>query len=140
MLFFLLVLLVLAAGLASAKGAGEFVAEGARRSTHLRNSATLQLACLPEGFALTDVIAYRQTETGKEKNLTLAEKLAELKAHCKKGKLMDGQGREIRFFQPACYGNPPENLDEIRQQEREALARLQKLYTVIIIECDPHSR
>ena len=49
----------------------------------------------------------------------------------------DGKGREIRFFRPACFGNPPADYEEIRQKESEELARLQKDYNVIILECDP---
>jgi hypothetical protein len=95
-----------------------------------------QINCLPEGFALTDIVSYGVNTGGKEKHITIEQKLAELKALCKRGRLLDGKGREIRFFRPACFGNPPADYEEIRQKESEELARLQKDYNVIILECD----
>ncbi len=86
---------------------------------------------------MTDVVSYGINTSGKEKHITIEQKLAELKARCKRGRLFDGKGREIKFFRPACFGNPPADYDEIRQRESEELARLQKDYTVIILECDP---
>jgi hypothetical protein len=101
-----------------------------------KKTRSARINCLPEGFALTDVVSYQRSASGKEDHITIEQKLAELKARCKRGRLLDGKGREIRFFRPACFGNPPADYEEIRQRESEELARLQKDYNVIILECD----
>ena len=93
--------------------------------------------CLPEGYRSTDVVSYRHKSKGGEGNLTIEDKLVELKAHCSEGKLVDGKGREIRFFRIACFGNPPSDYEELRQKELEELEKLQKQYCVIVMECDP---
>ena len=99
--------------------------------------ATSQFACLPETFSLNEIVSYRGMRNGKEEDITIKDKLMELKAQCKDGKLVDSHKREIKFFRPACYGNPPADYLEIQQREREELEKLQKRYTVIIIECNP---
>lgn len=101
-----------------------------------KKAGAARINCLPEGFALTDVVSFVRNTSGKEENITIEQKLAELKARCKRGRLVDPKGREIKFFRPACFGNPPADYEEIRQKESEELARLQKDYNVIIFECD----
>ena len=95
------------------------------------------LDCLPDGYSLTDVVSYAQKRKGSEEFPTLKDRLAELKARCKGGKLVDGRGREVRLFRVTCYGNPPENYEELKRQEQEELERLRKRYTVIVLPCDP---
>jgi hypothetical protein len=101
-------------------------------------TSSVQFDCLPKDFQLTDIVSYRKRQKSDEKQITIEDKLVELKAHCKAGKLIDSKGKEIRFFKLSCFGNPPENIDEIVQKERQTLARLQKKYHVIVMECDPH--
>ena len=96
-----------------------------------------QFECLPEGYKSTDVVSYRQKRKGGEGYITIEDRLVELKAHCRDGKLVEGKGKEIRFFKFACYGNPPIDYEEQRQKELEALEKLQKKYCVIVMECDP---
>jgi hypothetical protein len=69
--------------------------------------------------------------------LTVKQKLIELKARCRKGKLADAKGREIRFFRTSCWGNPPEDYLEIQKRENEELAELKKHYAVIVFGCNP---
>lgn len=95
-----------------------------------------QFNCLPEGFQLTDIVSYRLRGKAGNEHITIEEKLGELKAHCKRGKLVDGKGKEIRFFKFSCFGNPPEDYREIAQKEAQALEKLQKQYNVVIIPCD----
>ena len=97
----------------------------------------IRFDCLPKGYRSTDVVSYRHKSKGGEGNLTIEDKLVELKAHCREGKLVDGKGREIRFFKIACFGNPPSDYEELRQKELEELEKLQKQYCVIVMECDP---
>jgi hypothetical protein len=95
--------------------------------------------CLPEGFRLTDIVSYNEKGKGGRDHLTIRDKLIEMKAQCKDGKLLHKKGREIRFFKFSCFGNPPADYDEIAQKEREQLEKLQKDYTVIVVACDPRT-
>jgi hypothetical protein len=88
-------------------------------------------ACLPNEIKADYTVSYR------ERNVTVEEKLIELKAYCEDGKLFDGAKKEIRFYRIACFGNPPYNYHEIRQREREEIARLRQSFTVIVMECNP---
>ena len=96
--------------------------------------------CLPKEIQPTDVVSYQDDNPSKpgKHAVTVAEKLASLKAHCKKGKLIDGAGREIRFFHlSGCWGNPPEDYQEILAKQDKELLRLRKRYTVIEMTCNP---
>ena len=92
---------------------------------------TARFACLPENIRLEQVVSYGKGD------VTVEATLDAMQATCENGKLMDQNKKEIRFFRIACFGNPPYNYDEIRQREREEIARLQENYSVIVIECDP---
>ena len=96
-----------------------------------------QLDCLPETFTSDEVVSYRSVGRGKDKDITIKDKLNELKAKCQDGKLIDSKNREIKFFRITCFGNPPADYLEIEQKQQEELRRLQKQYTVIVIECNP---
>ena len=100
-------------------------------------SSPPQFNCLPEGWKLNDVVSYKSNGKSSGRNITIEDKLKDLKAHCRQGKLVDSKGREIKFFRFSCFGNPPENYEEILQNERRELEKLQKDYTVIVPECDP---
>jgi len=96
--------------------------------------------CLPKEIQPTYVVSYQDDNPSKKGKhpVTVAEKLASLKAHCKKGKLIDGTGKEIRFFHlTGCWGNPPEDYQEILDEQSRKLAQLKKRYTVIELTCNP---
>lgn len=98
-------------------------------------------SCLPEGMKLTDVISVqivRAADGGAAlKKITLNEKLIELKAHCKKGKLLDTAMKEIRFYKLAgCWGNPPVDYQEILERQEKDINELKKRYTIVEIPCD----
>lgn len=63
--------------------------------------------------------------------------LVQMKASCRSGRLVDGKRREIRFYRPSCWGNPPPDYLEIRQREDDELAKLKRHYTVIVFGCNP---
>src|ERR1044072_6681757 len=105
----------------------------------LTESASHHFDCLGDEFKSTDIVSYREKRKGSGEFITIEDKLIEMKAQCKKGKLIDSKGREIKFFKFACFGNPPADYEEIRQKENEELEKLQKDYTVIILECDPRT-
>lgn len=69
-------------------------------------------------------------------NITIKEKLRQLKARCKRGKLVDGRGREIRFYRlVGCWGNPPDDYQEQLARQSQELQRLKKKYTIVEIPC-----
>ena len=98
--------------------------------------------CLPEGTKLTDVVSAIIARPGAgpaaSKKITVEQKLLELKARCKKGKLVDASGREIRFYRlVGCWGNPPADYQEILARQTEEVEKLKKKYTVIEMTCNP---
>jgi hypothetical protein len=98
-------------------------------------------ACLPEGVNPTQVVSVQNVKSSEGgavvKKITVNDKLIEIKAHCKKGKLVDGPGKEIRFYMlKGCWGNPPADYLEILQRQQNELDELKKHYTVIEIPCE----
>lgn len=74
--------------------------------------------------------------------VTTAEKtLNGLKARFENSKLVDGKGREIRFFAPLCRGvsQGPEEDEAARKAKEKELSELEKKFTVIVLYCDPAS-
>ena len=91
-------------------------------------------SCLPEDVRADEVVSY---DVEGKAILTVKQKLIELKARCRRGKLVDAKGREIRFFRISCWGNPPDDYLEIQKRESEELAELKKHYSVIEFGCNP---
>lgn len=98
------------------------------------SAPSTNFSCLPKDVRADEVVSY---DVEGKPSLTVKKKLIELKAHCRRGKLVDAKGREIRFFRISCWGNPPEDYLEIQKREGEELAELKKHYTVIEFGCDP---
>lgn len=96
-------------------------------------------ACLPKGIQRTEVVGYAGAKPLQQgKPITVSAKLASLNSRCKRGKLVDGKGKEIYFFRlQGCWGNPPENYQEILEQQNRELTKLRRRYTVIEITCNP---
>jgi hypothetical protein len=94
--------------------------------------------CLPPGIQLSDVVEAKADGDAGEA-VTVAHKLQQLKATCSStNKLVDGAGREIVFYRlKGCWGNPPDNYDEILEQQRKELEQLKKERTVIEMTCNP---
>ena len=97
-------------------------------------------SCLPPGIKHTDVVTAQAVKLWSDrievKTITVAQKLKELRAGCRKGKLADGKGREIRFYQlVGCSGNPPKDYQEILERQAKELASLRKRYHVIEMTC-----
>ena len=98
-------------------------------------------SCLPADMKLTDIVSAEIISSSASgnvlKRITVKEKLVGLKARCKKGKLVDGRGRQIYFYRlTGCWGNPPENYMEILEHQRIELAKLKKRYTVVEMSCN----
>ncbi len=93
--------------------------------------------CLPRGIKPTDVVSVLGVKPSSPK-VTVEQKLGELRARCRKGKLVDGRGREIYFYSmKGCWGNPPADYQEILERQQQELSRLKKRYTVIEMTCNP---
>ena len=94
--------------------------------------------CLPSGTDLNNTVAIEANPrtTSATAKTTVKQRLVQLKARCKKGKLVDGKGRQIYLYSlVGCWGNPPADyLEQIQHQEQE-IQRLKKKYTVIQIPC-----
>lgn len=98
-------------------------------------------ACLPSDTKLTDTVSAQIISSDASgnvlKRLTVKEKLAALKARCKKGKLVDRRGRQIYFYRlTGCWGNPPADYMEILERQRIELTKLKKRYTVVEMSCN----
>ena len=97
-------------------------------------------ACLPKDIKAGDVVSAQLTRPGRPAGakITVEQKLKELKARCRKGKLVDASGRQIYFYQmQGCWGNPPADYQEILSQQKSELERLRRRYRVIEMTCNP---
>lgn len=97
--------------------------------------------CLPKGISLTDVVSsqsVRSIVTGTPgEQVTVRAKLIELKARCKKGKLVEPGGKRIVFYRlTGCWGNPPVDYREILERQRIEIEKLKKRYTVVEMTCN----
>ncbi len=78
-------------------------------------------------------------EVGSFDVQTVEKRLHELKARYKKNVLVDGKGREIRFYEPLCRGASAgfEQDQEDAKTKQNELTELKKKYTVVVLYCDP---
>ena len=98
-------------------------------------------ACMPEGIELNEVVSGPANNSSQEKGekLTIQRALQQAKARCRRGKLVDGAGKEIYFFRLiGCWGNPPEDYEDQLKRQAEKLEELKKKYRVIEISCNPN--
>ena len=98
--------------------------------------------CLPSEIKPTDVVSVQFIKSGGDgnavKKITVKQKLAELKARCQNGKLVDAKRKEIYFYKlTGCWGNPPVDYLEILEQQRQEIEKLKERYTVIEMTCNP---
>ena len=98
-------------------------------------------SCLPPDIKATDVVsaalAVSSNGSGKVKTVAVRQKLNQLRAHCRHGKLVDSRGKEIHFYHlTGCWGNPPADYLKIMQRQEDELKELKKRYTVIEMTCN----
>jgi hypothetical protein len=122
--------LLLGAAVARSGRAPEF--EAAIAPAQPNSSQKSKFDCLPKDVQLNDVV----TST-KKGDVTVEKTLIRMKAQCRNGKLVDAKRREIRFFRPSCWGNPPPDYLEIQQRESAELQKLKGTYAVIVFACNP---
>lgn len=96
--------------------------------------------CLPSNVKEADVAKYKVVDkqgANTIEKVTVKQELDRIGATCKSGKLVDCNGREIKFFQmQGCWGNPPADYLEILEKQKEDLERLKKDFTVIEMTCE----
>jgi hypothetical protein len=92
-------------------------------------------ACLPSETKLDDIVS-RDTNNPP---LTVAQKLKQMGASCNtKNKLVAKNGKPIYFYRlTGCWGNPPQNYQEILAEQRRKIAELEKTYEVVQMTCNP---
>ncbi|MCU1264698.1 MAG: hypothetical protein JWM21_1016 [Acidobacteria bacterium] len=95
-------------------------------------------ACLPKDIQRTDVVSATIIRPGRVgKKITVEQTLRDLKARCRKGKLVDAKGKEIHFYHlQGCWGNPPADYQEILGQQAKELEKLRRRYHVIEMTCN----
>jgi len=100
------------------------------------SSAAALSACLPPGTKLSDVVS---VSPGGANMVTVEQTLGTLGAYCTPdNQLVDRSGKEIRFYRlTGCWGNAPENYQQILQTQTAEIALLKQKYTVIEMTCNP---
>jgi hypothetical protein len=98
---------------------------------------------LPDGAKLTDevreVIKGDEGKVVSDEIITVEEKLKKIGAKYEDGKLVDSEGKEIRFYKPPVRG-ASQGFEEDQKQAKsdaEELKELQEKYTVIVLYVNP---
>ena len=103
---------------------------------------TKSWTCLPDGINASDIVSTRPVQSAKGsrevRKITVEQKLRDLKARCRRGKLFDASGTEIRFYKlVGCFGHPSDDDREVLDRQARELAKLRKRYRVIEMTCNP---
>lgn len=95
--------------------------------------------CLPPDVDAAEVIGVEPSSAGRApKKITVTTKLNQIGARCRGTRLVDAKGKQIHFYRlTGCWGNPPENYQEILDNQQKELAQLRRRYRVIEISCNP---
>lgn len=95
--------------------------------------------CLPADVDAVEVISVEPSSKGSAaKKVTVTTKLNQIGARCRARRLVDAKGKQIHFYRLiGCWGNPPENYQEILDNQQKELAQLRRRYRVIEITCNP---
>ena len=95
--------------------------------------------CLPDGVKTSDVVSVERRGPGQvTKRVTVGDKLKQLQARCRRGRLYSSRGRQIYFYHlTGCWGRPPADYLDILQRQRDELRKLRRRYTVIEMTCNP---
>ena len=95
--------------------------------------------CLPADVDAAEVISVTPSSAGgAAKKITVTMKLNQIGARCRARRLVDARGKQIHFYRlTGCWGNPPENYQEILDDQQKELAQLRRRYRVVEITCNP---
>lgn len=145
--FFLLILISITVGgfgvqTLSAQNKNKVKRKTTKQQVKKQSSTGGNYDCLPPDLKLDTIVSTRQIETAAGNKIeleTVKQRLDKIGAGCKAGKLIDGAtGREIRFYNlQGCWGNPPQDYQEILENQQRELDELKKKYTVVEITCNP---
>lgn len=107
-----------------------------------RNATRNPWPCLPHDVRPEEVVSASRAKAGtgsaKIIKVTVSETLKTIGAKCRKGKLIDTAGKQIHFYRmKGCWGNPPQEYQEILGRQRSELEALRKRYHVVEITCNP---
>lgn len=95
-------------------------------------------ACLPADIGRMDIVSAELGAGNLVNRLNVAQALDKLQAKCDASKLVDGNGRELKFYRlQGCWGTPPPNANEIKVKQAQELASLRQTYTVVEMTCNP---
>jgi len=97
--------------------------------------------CLPPDIKEDSVVKVIQERSPNgalvSRQVTVKQTLQKLQAKCRKGILVDGDEKPIRFFKvQGCWGNPPADYLEVLERQRKELQDLKKSFTVIEMQCN----
>ncbi len=138
--FYLLILILIAA---SAQALSAQSKSGMnQKATEQADNQPAGYDCLPPDVKLDTVVSTAEVETpeggSRIERETVKQRLDKMKAGCRAGKLMDAEGREIRFYRlQGCWGNPPPDYLQILENQEKELRELKKKYTVVELTCNP---
>jgi hypothetical protein len=99
--------------------------------------------CLPSRIRATDIVTAVQIGLGPNgiKKVTVGQELRKLKARCRRGKLVDNTGKEIRFYRltiaSGCFGVRPPDYERMLANQEKEIGALKKRYRVIEMTCNP---
>jgi len=96
-------------------------------------------ACLPPEIQRGEVVSTERKLNSKMlSKVTVEQQLKQIKARCRRGKLVDDHGCQIYFYRlQGCWGNPPADYQEILTHQSRELEKLRKKYHVIEMTCNP---
>jgi len=91
------------------------------------------LPCLPKDVGQDTLVS---GGASAQKIVTVREALARIGARCEASRLIDKTGREIRFVHLlGCWGNPPQNYQELLVAQDREIEGLKQRYTVLEVSC-----
>jgi hypothetical protein len=96
-------------------------------------NASDSISCLPKDVTQDTSVSGGESA---QKVVTVREALGRIGGQCQGGKLVDKTGREVCFFRlVGCWGNPPQNYQELLAAQDREIERLKGRYTVLEILC-----
>jgi len=96
-------------------------------------NASDSISCLPKDVTQDTLVSGGESP---QKVATVRETLRRIGARCEAGKLVDKTGREIYFFHRiGCWGNPPQNYQDLLAAQAREIDGLKGRYTVLEISC-----
>jgi hypothetical protein len=89
----------------------------------MASSRAAAQSCLPSDIKPSEIVVSDSNKTDRaSKPETVRDRLTQLKARCRQGKLTDSRGKQIYFLRLiGCWGNPPADYEEQIEEQRTKL-------------------